>query len=112
MPAFQQVALAVLKSHTVSVNVGRRKVTGLVWSVRILGKRWSGRAPFRDVTMRQEETHAVCVEGKREASMDHVCIIGIDISRKSFQLHGGTCDGTWLLFGKLSRGRVLELFTS
>ena len=58
--------------------------------------------------MRQEDTHAECVQGKRGASMDNVSIIGIDISKSSFQIHGATASGEPVLRKKLSRGKVLE----
>ena len=35
----------------------------------------------------KKRTHAACVQGIRGASMDNVSIIGIDISKRSFQLH-------------------------
>ena len=35
--------------------------------------------------------------------MDNVSIIGIDISKRSFQLHGATDSGTPVLRRKLSR---------
>ena len=44
--------------------------------------------------------------------MGHVSIIGIDISKRSFQLHGATVDGTPVLRRKLSRGKVLEFLAS
>ena len=41
--------------------------------------------------------------------MDNVSIIGIDISKRSFQLqHGATASGEPVLRGKLSRGGVLK----
>ena len=44
--------------------------------------------------------------------MDHVSIIGVDISKSSFQLHGATVDGAPVLRRKLSRGKVLEFMAS
>ena len=44
--------------------------------------------------------------------MDNVSIIGIDISKSSFQLHGATADGVPVLRKKLSRGKVLEFLAS
>ena len=40
--------------------------------------------------------------------MSNVSIIGIDISKRSFQLHGATAEGAAVLRRKLSRGKVLE----
>ena len=39
--------------------------------------------------------------------MDNVSIIGIDISKSSFQLHGATADGAPVLRKKLTRRKVL-----
>ena len=44
--------------------------------------------------------------------MDNASIIGIDISKRSFQLHGATAAGTPVLRKKLTRGTVLEFFAS
>ena len=44
--------------------------------------------------------------------MDNVSIIGIDISKSSFQLHGATADGAPVLRKKLSRRKVLEFLAS
>ena len=44
--------------------------------------------------------------------MDNVSIIGIDISKRSFQVHGATSDGEPVLRRKLSRAKVLEFLAS
>ena len=44
--------------------------------------------------------------------MDNVSIIGIDISKSSFQVHGATVSGKPALRKKLSRGKMLEFFAS
>ena len=44
--------------------------------------------------------------------MDNVSIIGIDISKRSFQLHGATDSGIPVLRKKLSRSKMLEYFAS
>jgi len=44
--------------------------------------------------------------------MDNVSIIGIDISKSSFQLHGATPGGKPVLRKKLSRGKVLKFLAS
>ena len=44
--------------------------------------------------------------------MDNVSIIGIDISKSSFQVHGATANGEPVLRKKLSRGKVLEFLAS
>ncbi len=40
--------------------------------------------------------------------MEHVTIIGIDISKRSFQLHGATAEGKPVYRKKLSRGKFLS----
>ena len=40
--------------------------------------------------------------------MDNVSIIGIDISKRYFQLHGATASGAPVMRKRLSRGKVLE----
>ena len=44
--------------------------------------------------------------------MDNVSIIGIDISKRCFQLHGATASGAPVMRKKLSRGKVLEFLGS
>ena len=44
--------------------------------------------------------------------MDNVSIIGIDISKRSFQVHGATADGAPVLRRKLTRAKVLEFLAS
>ena len=44
--------------------------------------------------------------------MENVSIIGIDISKSSFQVHGATSSGEPVLRKKLSRGKVLEFLAS
>ena len=44
--------------------------------------------------------------------MDNVSIIGIDISKRSFQVHGASADGVPVLRRKLSRAKVLEFLAS
>ena len=68
--------------------------------------------PFHGVTMRQDDTHAVCGQGIRGATMDNVSIIGLDISKRSFQVHGATADGAPVLRRKLTRAKVLEFLAS
>ena len=45
-------------------------------------------------------------------SMDNVSIIGLDISKRSFQVHGATADGAPVLRRKLTRAKVLEFLAS
>ena len=59
----------------------------------LLGKRWSGRPPPHGVTVRQAINARGVRSRVRRASMDNVSIIGIDISKRSFQLHGATVSG-------------------
>ena len=40
--------------------------------------------------------------------MDQATMIGIDLAKNSFQLHGAWTDGSVAFRKKLSRGRVLE----
>ena len=79
---------------------------------RGIRKRRSGRPPSHGVTMRQEDTHTVCGRGPRGASMDKVCIIGLDISKRSFQVHGATAGGAPVVRRKLTRAKVLEFLAS
>ena len=68
--------------------------------------------PTHGVTMRQEDPHAVCGQGTRGASMDKVSIIGLDILKRSFQVHRTTVDGAPVLRRKLTRAKVLEFLAS
>ena len=40
--------------------------------------------------------------------MVEITIIGLDLAKKSFQVHGASADGTVVFRKKLSRGRVLK----
>ena len=44
--------------------------------------------------------------------MDQVSMIGIDLAKNSFQLHGARADGSVVFRKKLSRGKVLEFLAS
>ena len=44
--------------------------------------------------------------------MDKVGIIGLDISKRSFQVHGATANGVPVLRRKLTRAKVLEFLAS
>ena len=44
--------------------------------------------------------------------MDQVSMIGIDLAKNSFQLHGARADGSVAFRKKLSRGKVLEFLAS
>ena len=44
--------------------------------------------------------------------MDNVSIIGLDISKRSFQVHGATADGVPVLRRKLTRAKVLQFLAS
>ena len=44
--------------------------------------------------------------------MDNVSIIGIDIAKRRFQLHGATASGEPVLRRKLSRSKMFEFFDS
>ncbi len=44
--------------------------------------------------------------------MDNVSIIGLDIAKRSFQVHGATADGATVLRRKLTRAKVLEFLAS
>ena len=44
--------------------------------------------------------------------MEQASIIGIDLAKHSFQLHGAAADGSVLFRRKLSRGKVLEFAAS
>ena len=43
--------------------------------------------------------------------MDQITIIGIDISKKSFQLHGATAEGEPVIRKMLSRGKFLAFLS-
>ncbi len=43
--------------------------------------------------------------------MEQVTIIGIDISKRSFQLHGATATGQPVFCRKLSRGKFLSFLS-
>ena len=45
---------------------------------------------------------------KEKASMDQASIIGIDLAKHSFQVHGARADGSVAFRKKLSRGKVLD----
>ena len=51
------------------------------------------------------------VKARRRASMEQAAIIGIDISRKSLQLHGANAEGEPVFRKTLSRGRFLAVTT-
>ena len=44
--------------------------------------------------------------------MEHATIIGIDLAKRSFQLHGARADGSIAFRKKLSREQVLSLIAS
>ena len=44
--------------------------------------------------------------------MEQVSMIGIDLAKNSFQLHGSGTDGSVAFRKKLSRGKVLEFLDS
>ena len=43
---------------------------------------------------------------KRRASMDNVSIVGIDLAKQSFQMHGAAADGSGVFRKKLSRPQL------
>ena len=43
---------------------------------------------------------------KRRASMDNVSIVGIDLAKQNFQLHGAAADGSGVFRKKLSRPQL------
>ncbi|MYA21246.1 MAG: IS110 family transposase, partial [Chloroflexi bacterium] len=44
--------------------------------------------------------------------MDHATIIGIDLAKRSFQLHGARADGSVAFRRKLNRDKVLGFVAS
>jgi len=44
--------------------------------------------------------------------MEQVTIIGLDLAKRVFQVHGATADGRVAFRKKLSRGQVLAFFAS
>ena len=49
---------------------------------------------------------------QEEASVDQVSIIGIDLAKRSFQLHGARVDGSVAFRRKLGREKVLDFLSS
>ena len=49
---------------------------------------------------------------KEKASMEQVSIIGIDLAKNSFQLHGARADGSVAFRKKLGRGKVLDFLAA
>lgn len=43
--------------------------------------------------------------------MNEITIVGLDLAKNVFQIHGAGSDGAAVLRKKLSRGRLLEFFT-
>lgn len=44
--------------------------------------------------------------------MDKVTIIGVDLAKRSFQVHGASADGSVLFRKKLSRAQVVPFFAN
>ena len=44
--------------------------------------------------------------------MEHATIIGIDLAKRSFQLHGALTDGSVAFLKKLNRDKVLSFMAS
>ena len=49
---------------------------------------------------------------EEEASMEEVCIIGIDLAKRSFQLHGARSDGSVAFRRKVSREKLLHFLAA
>ena len=49
---------------------------------------------------------------KEEASVEQVSIIGIDLAKNSFQVHGAHSDGSVAFRRKLTRAKVMPFLTS
>ena len=71
-------------------------------------KRWGGRPPSNGVISARKEHTLGAFDQRRRASMESVSIIGVDISKRSFQLHGATAEGKPVFRKKLSRGKFLS----
>ena len=64
--------------------------------------------PICGVMMRQNKNARLCAsETRKEASMEKVSIVGVDISKRVFQLHGSTASGRPVFVKKLSRSGFL-----
>jgi transposase len=44
--------------------------------------------------------------------MEHATIIGIDLAKRSFQMHGARADGSVAFRKKLTRGKMLQFVAS
>ncbi len=74
-------------------------------------KRWSGR-PLRTASRCAKENARRAARKNKEASVHGTgYFIGIDISKKSFQLHGATAEGEPVFRKTLSRGRLLAFLS-
>jgi transposase len=58
--------------------------------------------------------HGGCADDhpKEEASVTKATIIGIDLAKRMFQLHGAAADGSVVFRKKLSRDRVLSFLAT
>jgi transposase len=54
---------------------------------------------------------AISKSHEKETSMDEVSIIGIDLAKRVFQLHGATADGRVVFRKKLSRSNFLQFIS-
>jgi hypothetical protein len=73
-------------------------------------KHYSGTA--RRLKRARRSAKATClVNGKRSNGMTNGIIIGVDLVKAAFQLHGPTVDGKLLFRKKLSRGQFLRFMS-
>ena len=110
-PADRQLKQRILPKRVAVVGIfvptGDREHAEAIANMR---KRWSGRPlPAASTCARvvSRSNHL-----KKEASMEQVTTIAIDLAKHSFQLHGAQADGSVAFRKKLSRGKLLDFLAS
>ena len=70
-------------------------------------KRWNGRPRLAGLIMDCQSLELAIANPKEGASMEKASMIGMDLAKNSFQLHGAGADGSVAFRKKLSRSKVL-----
>ena len=91
-----------------------RASEGLALDPLLILSRWSGRPPPDGIAMCQDGTERIVVDASEGGGihMEEVSVIGIDLAKRSFQVHGAKADGSVVFRRKLSRGKVLSCLAS